>query len=505
MTEINLYPMDKYNKELVDNVYPPNWENPTPAGKYNLVVIGAGSGGLVAAVGTAGIGGKVAVIERGLIGGDCLNVGCVPSKTIIRSARVMGDLARARQYGVHVPDDVQIDFARVMERVREVRAKISYHDAASRFVDMGIDVYFGEGRFSGPDTIEVAGQTLHFSKAIIATGSSPLHIPIEGIAEADYITNETVWNMTELPPRLAVIGAGPIGSELAQSFQRLGSAVTLFDLAPNVMPREDASASAIVQDIFVKEGMQLKLGAKISHVRKDGAAKVVVFELNGQQEEASVDEILLAVGRSPNIQNLNLDAGGIDYHKKGITIDDTTRTTNHNVYAVGDVASKYQFTHVADAMARIAVRNAMFPGPKQKVSDLVIPWVTYTDPEIAHVGLYPHEAEERGIAIDTFEESVAHTHRGLADGEGDGFVKIHVKKGTDKIVGATIVASHAGEMLNEITLAMNAGIGLNKLSTTIHPYPTQAEAIKMTANAWMRTRLTPTVAKLFKWWFKHTR
>lgn len=505
MANFNLYPMDTYNKTLVDNVHPPDWQNPTPAGQYNLVVIGAGSGGLVAAAGTAGVGGKVAIIERGLIGGDCLNVGCVPSKTIIRSARVMGDLAKARKYGVHIPDDVRVDFARVMERVREVRAEISHHDAASRFEGLGIDVYFGEGRFSGTNTIEVGGQTLQFSKAIIATGSSPFHLPLEGLGEAGYLTNETVWNLTTLPRRLAVIGAGPIGAELAQSFRRLGSEVVLFDIAPHVLGREDAEAGAIVQEAFVQEGIVLKLGAKISHVSKGDEGKAVAFELDGVRDEVVVDEILVAAGRVANIQTLNLDAAGIAYHKRGVTVDDTLKTTNPNVYAVGDVASKYQFTHVADAMARMAVQNALFPGPKQKMSKVVIPWVTYTDPEVAHVGLYPHEAEEQGIAIETFKESIPRTDRGLADGEEAGFVKIHVKKGSDKIVGATIVTSHAGEMINELTLAMSAGIGMKKLSTVVHPYPTQAEAIKQAANAWNRTRFTPLVARLFKWWLGFTR
>lgn len=493
-------PMDEHNRKLVANVHPPTWRNPTPGGRYNLVVIGGGSAGLVAAAGAAGLGAKVALIERYLLGGDCLNVGCVPSKAVIRSSKAMGEVMRAAQFGVEIDGDVRVDFGKVMARMRHVRADISDHDSAQRFKDLGIDLYLGDGRFTGADTIEVAGQTVRFSKALISTGSRPMHLPIPGLDEAGFLTNETVFELTEQPQRLAVIGAGPIGAELAQSFRRFGSEVIVFDIIPRLLGREDEDAAALIRDIFVEEGIRLALGAQIGKVEGRPGEKTIHYTLDGEEQSVTVDEILLAAGRTPNIDTLNLEAAGIEYHKKGVTVNDQLQTTNADVYAAGDVAFKYQFTHTADATARIVLQNALFPGPKKKLSDLVVPWSTYTDPEVAHVGMYPADAEEAGIAIETFVQPIGQTDRGRTDGDHEGFVKVHVKKGSDQIVGATIVARHAGEMISELTLAMTAGVGLKTLATVIHPYPTQAEAIKKVADAYNRTRLTSTVAALFKGW-----
>ncbi len=497
---IQVPPMDEHNRRLVANVHPPAWQNPVPQGRYNLVIIGGGSAGLVAAAGAAGLGARVALVERHLLGGDCLNVGCVPSKVLIRSARAVGDIARAGALGIQV-SPAWVDFAAVMARVRQVRAAISEHDSVWRFQRLGVDVYLGEGRFSGPDTVTVAGQTLHFRKALIATGSRPMVLPIPGLAEAGYLTNETLFGLTGLPQRLAVIGAGPIGAELAQAFRRFGSQVILFDVLPQVLGREDPDAAAIIQEVFVTEGIQLALGAQIQRVRSDSRGKILDYELDGRQISVTVDEILVAAGRTPNLEGLNLETAGIEYHKKGIQVSDTLQTTNPNVYAAGDIALPYQFTHTADATARLVLQNALFPGPKQKVSDLVVPWCTYTDPEVAHVGLYEEQAREQGIPVETFVQPLGQTDRGRADGETEGFVKVHVRKGSDRILGATIVARHAGEMINEITLAMVTGAGLKTLSRVIHPYPTQAEAIRKVADAYNRTRLTPVVQRLLRAWF----
>ena len=503
---VQVAPMDQYNRQLVANVHPPTWENPTPGGTYNLVVIGGGSAGLLAAVGAAGLGAKVALIERHLLGGDCLNVGCVPSKAVIRTSKVLGEIARSAEFGVEIaPGSVQVDFGAVMERMRRVRAEISEHDSAERFADLGIDLYLGDGRFTGPDTIEVAGQSLTFKKALISTGSRPMHLPIPGAAEAGYLTNETVWSLTELPPRLAVIGAGPIGIELAQSFRRFGAEVVIFDISPRLMSREDEDAAAVIRTVFEDEGIELALGAQISQVRLENGAKVIDYTLDGEERSATVDEILMAAGRVPNIDTLDLEAAGIDYHKKGVTVSDTLQTSNPNVYAAGDVAIKYQFTHTADATSRIVLQNALFPGPNKKVSDLVIPWSTYTDPEVAHVGLYPSDAAEQGMAIDTYVQAIGDTDRGRADGDSKSFVKVHTKQGTDEIVGATIVAKHAGELISELTLAITAGIGLKTLATVIHPYPTQAEAIKKIADAYNRTRFSPTMQGMAGRWFSWQR
>lgn len=492
------------NQRLLRNVRPSGWENPHPSGRYNLVVIGGGSAGLVAAIGAAGLGAKVALIERGLLGGDCLNVGCVPSKTILRSAKALGEIARTHRFGVQV-EGVNVDFRKVMERMRHVRAEISEHDSVHRLVKLGIDVFLGEAHFTGPHTIEIDGQTLMFSKAVIATGSRPAVPPIPGLTEIGHLTNETIWDLTSLPPRLAVIGAGPIGAELAQAFRRFGSEVALFDVIPRLLGREDEEAAEVIRRVFEREGIALSLGSEIIQVSRKDDAKELVYKWKGETHALLVDEILVAAGRLPNLEGLNLEAADVAYHKRGIEVDDTLRTTNPDIYAAGDVASQFQFTHVADATARLVLQNALFPGPKKKLSNLIIPWVTYTDPEVAHVGMYAWEAEKAGIAVQTFVHAFAETDRGRTDGEEEGFVKIHVKKGTDNIVGATIVDRHAGELISEITVAMSGGLGLRHLATVIHPYPTKAEAIRKVADAYNRTRLTPTVTKLLKIWFNWQR
>jgi pyruvate/2-oxoglutarate dehydrogenase complex dihydrolipoamide dehydrogenase (E3) component len=493
-------PLDAYNEALVSNVRPVNWENPKPAPRYNLVVIGAGTAGLVTAAGAAGLGAKVALVERHLLGGDCLNVGCVPSKCIIRSSRVVADIRDANQFGIRVPQGMEVDFPAAMERMRRLRARISAHDSAKRFKDMGVDLFLGEGHFSGPDAVEVAGKTLRFKKAVIATGTRPVHPTIEGLAEAGFLTNETVFSLTEGPRRLAVIGGGPIGCELAQAFRRLGSEVILFHNASHILNREDRDAAEILQQFFIRDGIRLVLDCKTKRVEKKNGSKVIHIECGGKGEEIAVDEILAGAGRAPNVEGLNLEAAGVKYDKReGVEANEHLQTTNPGIYAAGDICLKYKFTHTADATARMVIQNALFLGRK-KLSALTIPWCTYTDPEIAHVGMYERDAQEKGIAVDTFVRPLNDVDRAIADGEEEGFVKIHVRKGTDKILGATIVARHAGEMLSEITLAIVGNLGLGTLSNVIHTYPTQAEAIKQVADAYNRTRLTPFIKGLFTRW-----
>jgi pyruvate/2-oxoglutarate dehydrogenase complex dihydrolipoamide dehydrogenase (E3) component len=496
-------PEDKYNTVLISNVHPADWINPEPTGRYNLVVIGGGSAGLVCAIGAAGLGAKVALVERHFLGGDCLNVGCVPSKTVIRSAKLVGEMQSAGEFGLSFPGGVEVDFGAVMERVRRVRSEISDHDSAGRLQKLGIDLFLGEGRFTGHSTLEVGGKTLTFKKAVIATGSRPMDLSIPGLAEAGYLTNETVFNLTGQPGHLAIIGAGPIGAELAQAFRRLGSEVTVFDILSQVLGREDRDAAEIVEAALRREGVNLILDAGIKQISSDNRQKTFHYEHDGQANKISVDEILVAAGRSPNVESLNLEAAGVVYHKKGVEVNDFLQTSNPNIFAAGDVAQKYQFTHTADATARIVLQNALFMGRK-KLSALTVPWVTYTDPEVAHVGLYPAEAESVGIAVDTFLQPLRGVDRAAADGDTEGFVKVHVEQGTDRIVGATIVARHAGEMISEITTAMVGGIGLKTLATVIHPYPTQAEAIKKVADAYNRTRLTPAVKSAFEKWLTIT-
>jgi pyruvate/2-oxoglutarate dehydrogenase complex dihydrolipoamide dehydrogenase (E3) component len=498
-------PLDAYNLALTANVHPPGWVNPEPAHRYNMVVIGAGTAGLVTAAGAAILGAKVALVERDFMGGDCLNFGCVPSKALIRSARAAAAVRDAGRFGVEVPPGVRVNFQAVMERMRKLRAELSPTDSANRFRGLGVDVFIGDARFVAPDVVEVDGKRLKFKKAAITTGARAAVLPIPGLAEAGYLTNETVFSLTELPRRIAVIGAGPIGCELAQTFARFGAQVTLIEVAPQILIREDRDAAERVERAIVQDGVEIVTGCKIHGVAVRGNEKTLATEREGVRREIDVDEILIGVGRVPAVDGLNLEAAMIEYDKQnGVKVDDHLRTTNPLVYAGGDVASPYKFTHLADAHARIILRNALFLG-RQRASQLTIPWCTYTDPEIAHVGLYEAEAKERGIAVATYTQELKEVDRAVLDGETDGFIKVMVKEGSDQIVGATMVASHAGEIISELTTAIKAGVGLGTLGDVIHPYPTQADAIRRVAGLYTRTRLTPFVAGLMKRWFAFTR
>src|SRR5437762_3407673 len=496
-----LVPADEHNRTLLPNVHPPDWRNPEPAPRYNLVVIGAGTAGLVTAAGAAGLGARVALVERYLLGGDCLNVGCVPSKCVIRSSRVVGDVHDAARLGVPLRDGADPDFGAVMERMRRLRARISHHDSAERFQhELGVDVFLGDARFTGPDTVAVDGQALRFKRAVIATGARASHPPIPGLDEAGFLTNESVFSLTERRAALAVIGAGPIGCELAQAFRRLGSEVVLFDAAPHVLVREDADAAEILHRAFVRDGIRLVLSCELRRVTRRGQRRVIEFVAGGQSEEVAVDEILVGAGRAPNVEGFGLEAVGVQYDTaRGVVVNDRLQTTNPRIYAAGDVCLQHKFTHMADFAARIVIQNALFLGRK-KLSALTVPWCTYTDPEIAHVGMYERDAAARGLAVGTFTVPFAEVDRAIADGEEEGFVKLHVKKGTDTILGATIVARHAGEMINNISLAIASGIGLRDLDKVIYPYPTQAAAIKMAADSYKSTRLTPFRKWLLRRW-----
>lgn len=499
-----LQPLDEYNQSLMSQVHPPDWVNPEPAACYDLVVIGAGTAGLVVAAGAAGLGLglKVALIERSLMGGDCLNVGCVPSKCVIRSSRVVADMREAAPFGIQPPKAIDVDFAAVMRRMRQIRAEISPHDSVERFSKLGIDVFLGNAEFVSQEAIAVNGSQLRFKKAVIATGARASRPKVPGLAEAGYLTNETVFSLTEQPKRLAVIGGGPIGCELAQAFHRLGSEVTLFHKHGHLLDREDADAAEIVQQRFAQEKLNLILDCSLEKVEPSAAGKIIHYRQNGVSKTVTVDEILVGAGRTPNVDSLNLEAVNVQYDaKKGVIVDDYLQTTNSRIYAAGDVCMNWKFTHAADAAARIVIKNTLFSPfglGRSKLSSLVMPWVTYTDPEIAHVGLYESEARAKGFETNTIKIPFSSVDRALADGEPEGFVKIVHKKGADQILGATIVARHAGEMISEITLAIVTKQGLSALSGVIHPYPTQAEAIKKAADAYRRTLLTPRTQSFLK-------
>ena len=483
---VSLVPDDPSDRALVALVRPADWVNPPAAKKYHLVVVGGGTAGLVSAAGAAGLGARVALVERDLLGGDCLNVGCVPSKALLAAARAVRDVREASTVGVHVGGPVSVDFPAIMERMRRLRAGLSANDSAERFRGLGVDVFLGAGVFAGPDALEVGGQRLRFHRAIIATGARAATPPIPGLAEAGYLTNESVFALTALPARLAVLGGGPIGCELAQAFARFGSRVSLLQEGPRLLPREDADMARRVEASLTRDGVSLFTSAKTLGVRRDEAGK----HLRLEEQEISCDEILVATGRRPNVEGMGFEMAGVQFDaKKGVTVDDRLRTTNPRIYAAGDVCSRYQFTHAADAMARLAIQNALFWG-RAKASALTIPWCTYTDPELARVGLSQEEAKAKDIPFQVFTQELSGVDRAVLEGETEGVFQVLVVPGTDRILGASIVARHAGDTIGEMSLAMTNGLRLGQFARTIHPYPTQAEAFRKLGDAYNRTRLT---------------
>jgi pyruvate/2-oxoglutarate dehydrogenase complex dihydrolipoamide dehydrogenase (E3) component len=496
-------PADPADARLREAAHPSNWCNPEPRGRYDLVVVGGGTAGLVSAMGAAGLGARVAIVERHLLGGDCLNTGCVPSKALLRSARAAAEARRAPDVGVRV-GGVAADFAAVMRRMRERRADISPHDSAERLRAAGVDVYFGDARFSGPAGVAVGGRELTFRRAVIATGGRPAVPAIPGLETVPYLTSETLFALTEQPRQLAIVGAGPIGAEMAQAFARLGSEVTLLDEAPQILPREDADAAAIVARRLTADGVTLRLGVTIRKAAPGGldVGGAGLDRGPGLASGAGLqpcDRLLFAVGRSPNIEGLDLPAAGVAFTAGGIVVDDHLRTSNRRIFAAGDVSSTFKFTHAADALARIVIQNALFFGRK-RASALVIPWCTYTDPEVAHVGAYEADAIRAGRTVETITIPLADVDRAVVDEEGDGFVRVHHERG--RLLGCTVVASRAGEMIGVATHALTHGASLGELGSTIHPYPTLNNAFRTAGDAYGRTRLTPGVRQLLRRYFR---
>ena len=496
-------PVDGNDRRLLDQVFPSNWVNPTPKKRYDLVVVGAGTGGLVSAAGAAGLGAQVALVERHAMGGDCLNVGCVPSKALIAAARNWERARQATEFGgptVTGPGD----FGAAMTRLRRLRADLSPVDGVPRLAALGVDVFLGDGSFIGVDRLAVGGVSLGFRRAIIATGARPVAPPIPGLDAIDYYTNESIFSLTQLPARVVVIGGGPIGCELAQAFARLGSSVTLLDHAASILSRDDAEAAAVVRQSLVADGVTIHTGVQIEGVRRDGETIVIALDAAGQATSIPADALLVAAGRAPNVEQLGLDAAGVSIDRSGVVVDDRLRTTNPRIFAVGDVCSRYQFTHAADAQARLALANALFFG-RGRHTNLIYPRCTYTAPELAQVGLTADEAATRGIRVDTITVRFDEVDRAILDGESTGFLRIHLRRGSDRIVGITIVGANAGELISEGTLALSRRIGLRRLGRAIHPYPTRSEAYRKAADALNRTRLTPNAKRLLTGWFKWMR
>jgi len=495
-----LNPVGPHDRTLLDRVRPPDWTNPEPLDRYDLVVLGGGTGGLVSAAIGAALGAKVALVERALLGGDCLNHGCVPSKALLRAARAWAAAhdAEARFHGPPVGSGG--DFAAVMERMRRLRAEISEVDGAERFRSLGVDVFLGSGSFVAPDALEVDGARLDFRRCILATGGRAALPPIPGLEDAEPLTNESVFSLTTLPDRLLVLGAGPIGSELSLAFARFGSRVTLIDQSERPLPREEPDAGAIALASLEAAGVEFVAGARIVRVERadDGTVRVTTEGESGGERTHEGDRVLVALGRAPNLDP-SLERAGVETNRRGVVVDDRLRTTNRRIFAVGDVAGRHQFTHVADAQARIAVRNALFLG-RQKVSDLVIPAATYLEPEIARVGATAAELEAGGTAFDTVRIDFGDVDRAILEGE-EGFVMIHLEEGGDTILGATVVADAAGDLVSQLAQTMTFDIGLTRLGDVVFPYPTVAESLRKAADARRRNRLTDRTKKLFELFF----
>lgn len=504
-----LQPMDAHNQRLLDQVHPADWTNPTPRGRYNLVVIGAGTAGLVTAVVAAGMGATVALVERHLMGGDCLTAGCVPSKALLRSGRVWAEVQRAAEFGVQVPAGARVDFAAVMDRLRRIRADLSPIDSAQRYAGLGVDVYFGQAQFADHETVTVDGRAgarrLQFVNAVICTGARAAVPEIPGLATVPYLTNETLFSLTERPSQLTVLGAGPIGCEMAQAFARCGSRVTLIETHSGVLPKEDRDAAALVQQALQRDGVRMLFGAKDLRVEAIAQGHRVSVHAEGGAHRIDGDALLVAAGRAPNVEGLGLERVGVSVDRHGIVVNDRLQSTNPRIFAAGDVCSRYKFTHAADAMAKVVIQNALFPHPfgmgYARASALVMPWATYTEPEIAHVGLYESEARERGLAVDTYTVPLEDVDRAVLDGASEGFARLHVQRGTSTIVGATMVGPHAGDLISEVSVLVNVSGGVKTLGATIHPYPTQADAWRKAATLWRKAQFTPRLKAWLVWLF----
>ena len=470
-------------------VFPRDYRNPAPAPRYNLVVIGAGPAGLIAAIGAAGLGAKVALIERHAMGGDCLNVGCVPSKTLLAAAFA------------------GLDSGAALARVRAVRAAIAEHDSVQRYRAAGVDVFLGEGSFISATSVRVASDahgdaTLQARKVVIATGARAALPPIPGLAESAPLTNETIFELATAPKRLAIIGGGPIGCELAQAFARLGTQVDLVELLPRLMPADESEAAELVASALRAVGVQLHLGAGLKKIGRDASGRTLHLESG-----ASIvcDELLVAAGRQRNLEELGLDAAGIRWDAKhGIEVDAQLRTSARNVFAIGDVGSRLQFTHHADAQARIVLRNALFLG-RARADTLVVPWCTYTKPEVAHVGATRAALTASDTRFTALRVDFKDLDRGRTDNTGDGYAEVLLAAGSDKLLGASIVGNDAGEQIAPLVMMMTLKIGFGALGSLLLPYPTRSEYLRRLADAWNRTRLTPRNARLLSWWLRRTR
>lgn len=472
-------------------------------GVYNLVVIGAGTAGLVTAAGSVALGARVALVERHKMGGDCLNFGCVPSKALISSARLLHRMNHAEPWGIRSTAP-KFDFAEIFARMRAARAELAPLDSRERFESLGVDVFEDEATFLSPNEIEVGAHKLRAQHFIIATGSRAAVPPVIGASRVPYFTNETIFDeLIEKPESLIILGGGPIGCELAQMFCRLGVEITLLNKGSRLLGKEDPVVSEFVRSRLEAEGVRVFTEAKI-----DGAEeKSGRITLRHGEKAVSGAALLLAAGRQPNVENLNLQAAGVAFTKKGVSIDDYLETTQPGIYAVGDIVGQLQFTHVADYHARIAIRNTLVPFSflRQKVDYAAVPWCTYVDPEVATVGLTETTAKKQGIAYDLIVQEMKEVDRAVVERVEAGFARVLVRQGSDRVIGATITGEHAGELIQQFVLAMKHGIGLKQIASTVYAYPTFASLVLKTADKLNKKRLTPRARKITEWLYRRGR
>jgi pyruvate/2-oxoglutarate dehydrogenase complex dihydrolipoamide dehydrogenase (E3) component len=472
-------------------------------GTYNVVVIGAGTAGLVTAAGTAGLGGRVALVEGNRMGGDCLNFGCVPSKALISSARLVHHIRRGPELGLSEMEP-SFRFEEVFRSMRERRARIEPNDSKERFEGLGVDVFLGKAKFLSPHEVEIDGGTrLRAKNFVIATGTRALVPSVPGLDRVPYYTNETFFDeLHRKPESMLVLGGGPIGCELAQVAARLGIEVKLVELLPRLLPRDDFEAAEVVRRRLAREGVEVATGSKaVGFERVDGRTTVTV-EADGARRSFTIEAVLVAAGRVPNVESLGLESAGVKFNRSGVEVDETLATSQSHIFACGDIAGPLAFTHAADYQARIVVRNILFPWFKAKASYRWMPWVTYTDPEVAQFGT--REEDARG-ACDLFRYEWADLDRAVTDSETEGFIKVLTPRGKDTILGATVVGARAAEVMHEVLVAAKHGIGLSKLSGTVHAYPTYSSSVQRVADSFQKTRLTPRVAGLFRWLYRRRR
>ena len=480
---------------------------------YNVVVIGGGTAGLVTAAGTAGLGGRVALVERNKMGGDCLNFGCVPSKALIASARLIDRIRHASRWGLD-EQEPQFEFENVFESMRSRRAKLAPNDSVERFEALGVDVFSGEASFVSPYEIVIDSHKLRAKNFVIAAGTRAGIPPIEGIRDVPFFTNETIFDeLDKKPESMIVLGGGPIGCELSQAMSRLGVKVTIIEVLDQILPKEDSDVADWMETQLETEGIRVLRSSQ--PIRVGICDGTVQFELvrkpfgahESEPRQVAADSLVISAGRVPNLEDLNLEAAGVKFSVRGIEVNAFMQTSQPHIYAAGDIVGPFQFTHTADAQARVVVRNILMPFQwlRQKMDYSAVPWCTYTDPEIARVGLNETEAKQQNISYDLINVRIDELDRSVLEREELGFIKVLTAKGTDKILGVTIVAAHAGDLLHEFVLAMKHRIGVSQLAATIHAYPTFAELARKVGDYYNKKRLTPFVKRVFNWLYQRSR